>query len=71
MDFQGPTPADYDNLRSLNVAFLELVRKDGRQYLDGLSSDLSRRLQRLSRREVAWLAATPSNWRACKMSRWC
>ena len=59
MDFQGPTPADYDNLRSLNVAFLELVRKDGRQYLDGLSTDLSRRLQRLSRREVAWLSATP------------
>ena len=59
MDFQGPTPADYDNLRSLNVAFLELVRKDARQYLDGLSTDLSRRLQRLSRREINWLAATP------------
>ena len=59
MDFQGPTPADYDNLRSLNVAFLELVRKDGRRYLDGLSTELSHRLKRLSRREIAWLAATP------------
>ena len=59
MDFQGPTPADYDNLRSLNVAFLELVRKDGHRYLDGLSTELSHRLKRLSRREIAWLAATP------------
>lgn len=59
MDFQGPTPADYDNLRSLNVAFLELVRKDGRRCLDGLSTELSRRLKRLSRREIGWLAATP------------
>ena len=59
MDFQGPTPADYDNLRSLNVAFLELVRKDGRRYLEGLSMDLGRRLQHLSRREIGWLAATP------------
>ncbi len=59
MDFQGPTPADYDNLRSLNVAFLELVRNDGGRYLDGLSTELSRRLKRLSRREIAWLAATP------------
>ncbi len=59
MDFQGPTPADYDNLRSLNVAFLELVQKDGRRYLDGLSNELRRRIQRLSRREIEWLAATP------------
>jgi len=59
MDFQGPTPADYDNVRALNVAFLELVGKDGRRYLDGLSTDLGRRLQRLSRREITWLAATP------------
>jgi hypothetical protein len=59
VDFQGPTPADYDNLRSLNVAFLELVCKDGRRYLDGLSTELRRRLQRLSRREITWLAATP------------
>ena len=28
MDFQGPTPADYDNLRSLNFAFLELVQQE-------------------------------------------
>ena len=59
MDFQGPTPADYDNLHSLNVAFLELVSKEGRRYLDGLSTKLRRRIERLSRREIAWLAATP------------
>lgn len=59
MDFQGPTPADYDNLRSLNAAFLELIQKDGARYLDGLSKDLAGRLQRLSHREIGWLAATP------------
>lgn len=59
MDFQGPTPADYDNLHSLNAAFLELIQKDGAVHLDGLSKDLARRLQRLSHREIGWLAATP------------
>ena len=59
MDFQGPTPADYENLRSLNVAFLDLVQHSGRRYLEGLSPELGRRLRRLSRREIGWLAATP------------
>lgn len=59
MDFQGPAPADYDNLRSLNAAFLELVQKDGNRYLEGLSKDLARRLQHLSSCEIRWLAATP------------
>ncbi len=59
MDFQGPTPADYDNLRSLNFAFLELVQQSGQRYLDGLSPELGRRLKHLSRREMEWLAATP------------
>ncbi len=59
MDFQGPTPADYDNLRSLNLAFLELVQQTGRGYLDGLTPELGRRLGHLSRREIGWLAATP------------
>lgn len=59
MDFQGPTPADYENLQSLNVAFLELVQKDGCRHIEGLSRELARRLQCLSRREITWLAATP------------
>ena len=59
MDFQGPTAADYENLRSLNFAFLELVQNNGRRYLEGLSPELGRRLKRLSRREIGWLAATP------------
>ncbi len=59
MDFQGPTPADYENLRSLNVAFLELVQGKGSRHLEGLSPELLRRLQCLSRREIRWLAATP------------
>lgn len=59
MDFQGPTPADYENLRSLNVAFLELVQGKGSRCLDGLTPELLHRLQRLSRSEIGWLAATP------------
>ncbi len=59
MDFQGPTPADYENLRSLNVAFLELVQGKGSRYLEGLPPELVLRLQRLSRSETGWLAATP------------
>ena len=60
MDFQGPLPADYENIHSLNTAFLELLqKKDGRRYLEGLSPQLARRLQRLSRREIRWLAVTP------------
>ncbi len=61
MDFQGPTAADYQNLHSLNFAFLELLqsKKSPQRYLEGLSQELGRRLQRLSRREIRWLAATP------------
>ncbi len=59
MDFQGPTSADYENLHSLNFAFLELVQHSGRRYVEDLSPELGRRLQRLSRGEIGWLAATP------------
>ncbi len=59
MDFQGPTPKDFDNLRSLNLAFLGLVQQSSREYLDGLPPELGRRLRQLSRREIDWLAATP------------
>lgn len=59
MDYQGPTPANYENLHALNAAFLELAQHNGGRYLDGLSPELQRRLQRLRRREIGWLAATP------------
>jgi hypothetical protein len=61
MDFQGPTAADYENVRSLNIAFLELLqnRETARRYFEGLSRQLARRLQRLSRREIGWLGGVP------------
>jgi len=61
MDFQGPILADYENVRSLNLAFLRLLhdRKDGRRYLEGLPPALGRRLQRLNHTETGWLASTP------------
>jgi hypothetical protein len=59
MEFEGPLPADYENVHSLNFAYLELLQKDGGRYLGGLAEDLIRRLQRLSRTEIHWLAATP------------
>lgn len=61
MDFLGPLPADYDNVRSLNFAFLKLIqdKKIGTRFLEGLRQDLRLRLQRLNRREIGWLAATP------------
>ena len=60
MDFQGPLPADYENIHSLNTAFLELLQKrDGGRYLEGLSQQLARRLRRLNLTEIRWLAATP------------
>lgn len=61
MDFQGPTPADYENVRSLNIAFLELLRdrRTARSYAEGLNNQLTRRVQSLSQREISWLAGTP------------
>lgn len=60
MDFQGPLPVDYDNVRSLNTAFLELLQhKDSRRYLRGLLQHYARRLQRLSQTDIRRLAATP------------
>lgn len=61
MDFQGPTPADYENVLSLNRAFLRLLqnKKDAEGHLEGLSAELGRRLRHLNRKEIGWLAATP------------
>ncbi len=59
MDFQGPTPSDYENLHALNFAFLELVQHSGRRYFEGLSRELGRRLTCMRRGQIGWLAATP------------
>jgi hypothetical protein len=61
MDYQGPTATDYENVRSLNFAFLELLQdgKTARRLVEGLNNPLARRLQNLQRREIRWLAATP------------
>ena len=54
MDFQGPTLADYENVRSLNFAFLELLQNGNEcdQYVEGLPQQLARRLRHLSHREI-------------------
>ena len=61
MDFQGPTLADYENVRSLNFAFLRLLQNGSEcaRYLEGLPQELGRRLRRLGHREMERLAATP------------
>ena len=75
MDFQGPVPADYENVRSLNLAFFELLQKreTGRRYLSGLAPELAYRLQRMSRLEMGRLAAVPFllfSLRECDDSLW-
>lgn len=61
MDLQGPLPADYENVRALNTAFLELLRDDAnaRRFLEALPLELACRLQRLSKAEIERLAKTP------------
>ena len=61
MDFQGPTLADYENVRSLNLAFLKRLQigDECGRYLEGLPQELGRRLRRLSHREIGQLAETP------------
>lgn len=60
MDFQGPLPADFENVRSLNAAFLEMLQQDNaRRYVQGLSQKHGRRLQGLKQTEMLRLAATP------------
>jgi hypothetical protein len=61
MVYQGPTPADYENVRSLNFAFLTHMQTgiDGARYLEGIPHELVRRFQRLRQSEIGWLATTP------------
>lgn len=61
MAFEGPEAADYDNVVSLNRAWLSLLQSDtdlGRG-LAGLPETLRRRITNLSERQIARLAATP------------
>ncbi|MEX2125070.1 MAG: hypothetical protein WD795_14335 [Woeseia sp.] len=61
VEFRGPGAADFDNVRSLNRAFLRLVRCDpeARKCLQGLPPALAARLSSLQDGEVERLASTP------------
>lgn len=61
MDFAGPDPADYANVRALNGAFLELARRRRltRTCLNGLEQRLAGRLHSLTENEAHRLAAAP------------
>jgi hypothetical protein len=61
MDFAGPDAADFANVRSLNTAFLALVRagKLPEHCLGRLDATLAMRLQSLTERQAGRLAATP------------
>jgi len=60
VEFQGPLPADYENVRSLNRAFLQLLQgESGRRYFDRSPQELLRRLRRLKLSEIERLSAAP------------
>jgi hypothetical protein len=61
MEFQGPDATDYDNVKTLNLAFLTLLRRDraARPCLRGLPEALARRLVSLSEGQAMRLATTP------------
>jgi hypothetical protein len=61
VEFRGPGATDFDNVHSLNRAFLYLVRQDGqaRQCLRGLPAALAGRLSSLLAVEAERLASTP------------
>jgi hypothetical protein len=61
MEFQGPDATDYDNVRTLNLAFLSLLRRDraAAACLRGLPAALAARLVSLSEAEATRLATTP------------
>lgn len=61
MDYRGPQSADYDNVRALNRAFLEMLgdRAGGRRLLAVLSPALAERCRSLRRAERERLAGAP------------
>ena len=61
VEFRGPAATDFDNVHSLNLAFLKLLRRDPevRKCLEGLPADIAKRLLRLGDGEAERLASTP------------
>lgn len=61
MDFSGPEPADFDNVRALNRAFLLRLRdtSSGRPLRGPFASTVRAMLRNLSDLQVGRLAATP------------
>lgn len=61
MEFEGPSAVDYENVFSLNNAFLALMRRDpaARYSLSGMPETLVRRLVSLSDQQSTRLARTP------------
>lgn len=61
MDYRGPVAADYENVRTLNRAFLLLLRHDesAQRCLGGLPPELAERLSSLSDSQAARLSSTP------------
>lgn len=61
MHFRGPGADDFENVRSLNRAFLALLRNDecARECLRGLPAGLATRLATLAEGEAERLAGTP------------
>lgn len=61
MAFSGPEMSDYDNVVSLNMAWLNLLQRESRLRggLVGLPESLRGRITNLSRQQIDRLAATP------------
>ena len=59
MPFDGPEPADYRNVSSLNHAYLRLLQQDPAAGSNCLPAPLRRRLANLTRQQLARLAGTP------------
>lgn len=61
MEFQGPSATDYENVHSLNRAFLTMLRRNpaARRCLEGLPQSLCARLVGLSETQAERLSMTP------------
>lgn len=61
MEFRGPGAGDFDNVRSLNRAYLKLLKREAgaRRCLRGLPSELAGRLASLPEGKAERLAGTP------------